>query len=155
AAARSSSTRPAAGTPVRSRALTSPCPASQGPSSAGSPVRMLTTPDGTSEVASTSASTTAGSGRAYDATTTAVHPVAITGASTLVSPNRLDSAGATTPTTPVGSGTVNEKYGPATGFTAPSTVASLSVQPAYQTHRSIAASTWVAAERRATPSAAT
>ncbi len=44
-------------------------------------------------------------------------------------------------TTPVGSGTVKLKYGPATGFEPPSTWGSLSVQPAYQTTRSMAAST--------------
>ena len=50
-------------------------------------------------------------------------------------------SGATTATTPVGSGTVKLKYGPATGFEPPSTCGSLSAQPAYQTTRSIARST--------------
>ena len=45
------------------------------------------------------------------------------------------------PTTPVGSGSVKLKYGPATGFDEPSTCASLSAKPAYQTQRSIARST--------------
>ncbi len=63
-------------------------------------------------------------------TTTAVHPVASTGASTLTSPSSDDRCGASTPTTPVGSGMLNEKYGPATGFAALSTDAILSVQPA-------------------------
>ena len=44
-------------------------------------------------------------------------------------------------TTPVGSGTVKLKYGPATGFDPPSTWVSLSEKPAYQTQRSIARST--------------
>ena len=46
-----------------------------------------------------------------------------------------------TATTPVGSGSVKLKYGPATGFDEPSTWASLSAQPAYQTTRSIARAT--------------
>ncbi len=45
--------------------------------------------------------------------------------------------------------------GPATGFTDPSTVAILSVHPAYQTQRSIAASTSAVACPWRTPSAAT
>ena len=57
-------------------------------------------------------------------------------------------------TTPVGSGTLKLKYGPATGFADPVTWAILSVQPAYQTQRSMAASTWAAALRRVRPSAA-
>ena len=40
-------------------------------------------------------------------------------------------------TTPVGSGIVKLKYGPATGFVEPSTCESLSAKPAYQTQRSI------------------
>lgn len=44
-------------------------------------------------------------------------------------------------TTPVGSGDERLKYGPATGLPPPTTWAILSVQPAYQTQRSIAAST--------------
>src|SRR5690606_29453254 len=56
-------------------------------------------------------------------------------------PSSDDDCGASTPTRPVGSGTVNEKYGPATGFAAPRTLATLSVQPAYHTHLSIEAST--------------
>src|SRR6266516_4102438 len=102
---------------------------------------MLTTPPGTSEVASTSDSVMAGSGLAWLATTTAVFPVAITGAITLVSPSRLESAGAITATTPVGSGTLKLKYGPATGLAPPATCATLSGQPAYHTHRSITAPT--------------
>ncbi len=87
----------------------------------------------------------AGSGRSPLVTTTAVLPVAMTGASTLTRPSRLEPGGARMATTPVGSGTLKLKYGPATGLAAPATAATLSVQPAYQTHRSIAAPTWPAA----------
>ena len=114
----------------------------------------FTTPPGTSEVASTSASVIAGSGRRSLAITTTVFPVAITGATTLTSPSRLDSAGATTATTPVGSGTLKLKNGPATGFAAPATWATLSGHPAYQTQRSIAAATARAASGRSAPSPA-
>src|SRR5262245_30292653 len=141
AAERSSSVVIDSGAPARSSALTSAWEASQGASSAVRPVRMLTTPPGTSDVASTSDSVIAGSGRSWLDTTTAVLPVAMAGASTLTSPSSEDDCGARTPTTPVGSGTEKEKYGPATGFDAPSTVAILSAQPAYQTQRSIAVST--------------
>jgi hypothetical protein len=47
----------------------------------------------------------AGSGRASEATTTAVLPETITGARRETRPSRDDPAGATRPTTPVGSGT--------------------------------------------------
>src|SRR5580765_5004092 len=102
---------------------------------------MLTTPPGTSDVASTSPSSTAASGRVSEATTTAVLPPTSTGASRDVRPSSGGSSGATTATTPVGSGNVKLKYGPATGFDPPSTCASLSAQPAYQTTRSIERST--------------
>jgi hypothetical protein len=69
-----------------------------------------------------------------------VLPVTIAGATTLTRPSS-GSAGATTPTTPVGSGAEMLKYGPATGFAPPCTVAILSDQPAYQTQRSIDSST--------------
>ena len=75
------------------------------------------------------------------------------GASTLTSPSRLESAGARSATTPVGSGTLKLKYGPATGFAAPAIWATLSLQPAYQTHRSMAAATTVSAWPRRMPSA--
>src|SRR6266567_1176868 len=155
AASRSSSPRPAGATPVRSIALTSMWPASTGASSAVNPVSTFTTPAGTSDVASTSASVTDGSGCASLATTTAVFPVAMTGASTLTRPSRLGLAGATTATTPVGSGTLKLKYGPATGFAAPATWAILSGQPAYQTQRSIAAATSCCAPAAERPSAFT
>ena len=103
------------------------------------PVRTLTTPPGTSQVASTSASSIAASGRVSDATATTALPPTSAGARRETSPSSGGSSGARTPTTPVGSGTVKLKYGPATGFEPPSTCASLSAQPAYQTMRSIAA----------------
>ena len=65
----------------------------------------------------------------------------MTGASTLTRPSSADPAGATMPTTPVGSGADRLKYGPATGLALPWTWAILSAQPAYQTQRSMAAST--------------
>src|SRR2546422_11282861 len=98
---------------------------------------MLTVPPGTSEVASASASSIAASGCRSEAITTAVLPPTSTGASRETSPASAGSSGASTPTTPVGSGTVKLKYGPPTGFDEPSTWASLSAQPAYQTKRSI------------------
>ena len=116
------------------------CEASHGATAAASPVRMLTTPPGTSEVASTSVNVTAGSGRAYDDTTTQVLPETIAGATTETSPSSEDSCGARTATTPVGSGVDRLKNGPATGLALPTTWVSLSAQPAYQTSRSMAAS---------------
>ena len=97
---------------------------------------------------------TAGSGRSFDVTTTAVLPPARTGASTLTSPSSEDCCGARTATTPVGSGIEKSKYGPATGFAPPRTAASLSVHPAYQTHRSMAASTAARALEAESPSPA-
>ena len=94
------------------------------------PVSRLTTPPGRSEVASTSASETAGSGRSCAATTTAVFPVVSTGASTDTRPSSDESCGASTPTTPVGSGSEKLKYGPATGLVEPTICAYLSAQPA-------------------------
>src|SRR5213592_2968664 len=102
---------------------------------------MLTTPPGTSAVASASESSIAASGLVSDATTTAVLPPTITGASRETSPSSAGSSGARTPTTPVGSGIVKLKYGAATGFAPPSTCGSLSAQPAYQTQRSTLRST--------------
>lgn len=73
--------------------------------------------------------------------TTTVLPVAMTGAITEIRPRKDESWGARTATTPVGSGVERLRYGPATGFAPPTTWPILSVQPAYQTQRSIAAST--------------
>src|SRR6266545_3385852 len=75
------------------------------------------------------------------ACSSAEQPAESTGASVRASPSSVGSSGATTPTTPVGSGMVKLKYGPATGFTVPESWASLSVSPAYQTNESTAAST--------------
>ena len=75
-----------------------------------------------------------------------------TGASTETRPSS-DEAGATTATTPVGSGTEKSKYGPATGLEEPCTWCTLSLQPAYQTQRSTAASTTRPASSAASPSA--
>lgn len=69
----------------------------------------------------------------------------MTGATTDTRPRKDDFCGARTATTPVGSGEERLKKGPATGLPPPTTWAILSVQPAYQTQRSIAASTWAAA----------
>src|SRR5690606_27545242 len=96
---------------------------------------------GTSDVASTSDSVIAASGRSSLLTTTAALPVTSTGASTLTRPSSEDRCGASTATTPVGSGTDRLKEGPATGLALPATCATLSVHPAYQTHRSTAADT--------------
>ena len=61
------------------------------------PVRMLTTPPGRSEVASTSDSVTAGSGRGSRASTTTVLPLTIAGATTRDEPEqRSGPAGAST-----------------------------------------------------------
>src|SRR5919199_1552374 len=102
---------------------------------------MLTTPPGTSEVATASASSIAASGRVWDATATTTLPPVSAGMMRDTSPSSGGSSGASDATTPVGSGTVKLKYGPATGFEEPITCASLSLQPAYQTMRSIVRST--------------
>src|SRR5262245_34324171 len=115
---------------------------------------MLTTPPGRSLVASTSDSVIAGSGRLSLASTTTVLPVRIAGAITLTRPRSDESGGATTPTTPVGSGDDRLKNGPATGLAFPYTWAILSVHPAYHTQRSMAASTLASASVAALPSAA-
>ena len=95
--------------PVRSIALTSMCEASQGAISAVVPVNTLTTPPGTSDVPRTSANVTAGNGRCWDATTTAVFPLTTTGARTDTRPSSEDAWGASTATTPVASGTEKSK----------------------------------------------
>ena len=83
----------------------------------------------------------AGSGCDSDASTTTVLPPHSAGATRRTRPASAGSSGATMPTTPVGSGIVKLKYGPATGLMLPATWASLSVQPAYQTSASTACST--------------
>ena len=114
---------------------------------------MLTTPAGTSEVASTSARVMAGTGWAWLAITMHELPDTMVGAITLTRPSRLDSRGATAATIPVGSGMEKLKYGPATGLALPSTWAILSAQPAYQTQRSMVASTCCSATDVLAPSA--
>src|SRR5580698_6967493 len=139
ATARSSASAP--GAPARSIAFTSWCAASQGATSATSPVSTFTTPSGSRAAAHTSARPRAASGYRSLATTTDVFPPAIAGASTLTSPSSGLSWGASTATTPAGSGTVMLTYGPATALAPPRTWAILSVQPVYQSQRSTAAST--------------
>src|SRR5437764_9448762 len=114
---------------------------------------MLTTPPGTSLVAIASASSIAASGCVSDATATTAFPPTSGGSRRVTSPSSAGSSGQRTATTPVGSGTVKLKYGPATGFDEPSTCASLSAQPAYQTTRSIDRSTSPAPEQRSASSA--
>src|ERR687887_73557 len=108
----------------------------------------------TSEVGGPPGSSTAASGLASEATATTAFPPTSGGKSRVTSPSSAGSSGQRTATTPVGSGTVKLKYGPATGFEEPSTWASLSVQPAYQTTRSIACSTSASPEQRSASSAA-
>ena len=61
---------------------------------------------------------------------TTVLPAASAGAISRISPRTSGSSGASTATTPVGSGTEKLRYGAATGLIPPITAASLSVQPA-------------------------
>src|SRR5690606_9591333 len=102
------------------------------------PVRMFTTPPGTSEVASTSASARAGNGSASAASTTTVLPTTTAGATTPTRPSRPASAGAAAPTTPTGAGAETVRSPPATGCVRPYACATLSAQPAYHTQRSTA-----------------
>jgi hypothetical protein len=81
-----------------------------------------------------------------------VLPVTTTGATTLTSPSSDDRCGASTATTPVGSGTEKLKYGAATGLVPPATWAILSAHPAYQTSRSTDSSTAASAGRLPSPS---
>src|SRR6188508_637574 len=87
--------------------------------SEGLPVRILTTPPGTSEELITSAKLTAHRGFASEARMIQVFPPAITGAITETSPIRESSCEAIAATTPVGSGTEKLKWEEATGFTVP------------------------------------
>ena len=96
--------------------MTSAWLASHGAISAGEPVSTLTTPPGTSLVASTSARLIAESGNRSLATTTTVLPATSAGATAETRPSSDESCGATIATTPVGSGTEMLKYGPATGL---------------------------------------
>src|SRR5947209_9379079 len=125
----------------RSSAFTSMWAARTGATSERQPVSRLTTPPGRSLVATASASSIAASGRCSDATATTALPPTSGGSRRVTRPSSGGSSGASTATTPVGSGTVKLKYGPATGFAPPRTCGSLSAQPAYQTMRSIDRST--------------
>src|SRR5690349_15718355 len=98
-------------------------------------------PPGTSLVAITSARSTAAGGSAADPSAATGLPPVSAGASRETRPSSGGSSGATMPTTPVGSGIVKLKYGPATGLEEPTTWANLSAKPAYQTQRSIERST--------------
>src|SRR5205823_7052210 len=138
AAAFSTAVSSSAEQPTVSIAFTSMWAANHESSSRWYPASTLTTPPGTSLVASTSASVSAGSGSDSEASTTTVLPPHSAGATLRTRPASAGSPGATIPTTPVGSGIVKLKYGPATGFVLPATCDSLSVQPAYQTKASIA-----------------
>src|ERR1051325_8467098 len=99
-------------------------------SSARRPVNRLATPPGRSLVARISAKVAAGRGNVSDATTAAVFPLRITGATSETSASKDGSSGARTTTTPEGSGMVKLKCDVATGFTLPNTCEYLSVQPA-------------------------
>src|SRR5439155_13287383 len=94
------------------------------------PVRTFTTPPGKSLVARISVNVIAGSGYLSEATTTAALPLRITGATSETSGTRGGSSGASTTTTPVGSGVVKLKCELATGLTLPNICEYLSVQPA-------------------------
>jgi len=82
---------------------------------------MFTTPAGNSAAARASAKPTASKGKRSLATSTAVLPLTITGASTLTRPSRALSWGASTAVTPTGSGSEMVPNGPATGLTVPRT----------------------------------
>src|SRR5690606_8431085 len=115
---------------AQTTALMSMCDTNGFSSSLRKPVSKFTTPPGRSLVANTSANVTAGKGCTSLATTTAVLPPAITGATTLTRPMRPDVHGAITPTTPVGSCTLKLKCAEFTGFTLLKTAWYLSHQPA-------------------------
>ena len=78
-------------------------------SSCRCPVRIFTTPPGTSDVWSTSAKDMEEMGLDSDAKTTMVFPPAMTGATMEMSPNKDESSGAKAATTPVASGMVKLK----------------------------------------------
>src|SRR5262245_7107231 len=106
------------------------CVAKCSSSSVRWPVRMLTTPLGTSLVASTSEKVTAGRGLLVEARATAVLPPARVGAMTEIKPSKGESSGARIETTPVGSRMEKLKWLEETGFTLEKTCWYLSAQPA-------------------------
>jgi hypothetical protein len=126
---------PPARTPSRSPlpsmiAFTSKWLATCGASSLRLPASTFTTPGGMSLVATISQTSMQAAGCLSDATTTAVLPVRITGASSEIMASRGGWSGTTMATTPVGSGIVKLKCGELTGFTEPKTCDNLSVHPA-------------------------
>ena len=122
-------------------AFTSMCFAMTGAISLRYPVSTLTTPAGRSLVASASAKTTAVRGSNSEASSTTAFPATTGGKSTETRPSNAGRSGAHTTTTPIGSAVEKLKCGPATGLRVESNAAYLSLQPAYQTVRSIAAVT--------------
>ena len=92
---------------------------------------MLTTPPGTSDVASTSASETAGSGPLLGGDDDGGVAGDEHRREHATQPEQRTTPAARGPTTPVGSGSEKLKYGPATGLARPATCAYLSAQPAY------------------------
>ncbi len=68
------------------------------------PDSRLSTPPGTSETPATSPRSSARSGRLREISATTVLPAASAGAISRISPSRSGSSGASTATTPVGSG---------------------------------------------------
>src|SRR5436305_1727604 len=98
--------------------------------SARLPVSKFTTPPGKSLVAKISEKVSAGNGNFSDAITTTELPLRMTGAINETNATSGGSSGATTATTPVGSGVVKLKCELATGFTLPKICEYLSVQPA-------------------------
>ena len=81
------------------------------------PVRIFTTPPGTSEEFKTSANVTAHNGKFSEAITTHVFPPQITGSIIETNPINEVFCGAKIPTTPVGSKTEKLKCEEATGLT--------------------------------------
>src|SRR5581483_12394785 len=102
-------------------AFTSMCDAMCGINSARLPVKIFTTPPGKSLVAGISANVAAGKGNFSDAMTITALPLKITGATSETSASNDGSSGASTTTTPVGSGVVKLKCDEATGLTLPKT----------------------------------
>ena len=138
--------------PVRSIALTSMWEASDGAVSASVPVRRLTTPPGTSEVASTSASVIAGSGplgRGGDDRGVAGDDHRRDHADQA---EQAESGGASTATTPVGSGVERLKYGPGDRVGAADHLGELVGPAGVPDQRSIAASTDLPAAAAVPPS---
>jgi len=110
-------------------------------SSSRKPVSRLTTPPGTSLVATISASSIATAGAGPSTIATQTLPESTMGRMADTRPTRGEVVGVKATTTPVASGTLKLKKGEATGFTPPSTWLNLSGQPAYQKVRSTATST--------------